>query len=84
MTQFKWEEMFGFYVLKQSARQESPAFLQFLQCVRREHEKFSKSYFDASREDWTVRFGLLRAGMADGEQRHDPLGLEISCSDNNG
>ena len=69
MSQLEWEELFGFYILKTPGKQKSPAFADFLERVQREYQNFSKSFFDASREDWAVRFSRLRSWLMESNDR---------------
>jgi hypothetical protein len=69
MSQLEWEELFGFYVLRNPERQISPTFAHFLECIQREYRTFSKSFFDASREDCAVRFSRLRGWLMESNDR---------------
>jgi CHAT domain len=69
MTQSEWEELFGFYVLKEPERHKRPAFLKFLEYVQQDYQNISKSFFDASREDWVVRFSRLRGWLMESNDR---------------
>jgi len=63
MSQLEWEELFGFYVLKNPERQSNAPFLGYLERVQRDYRSFSKLFFDVSRQDWGVQFSRLRGWL---------------------
>lgn len=62
MSEGEWKVLFGFYHPIKQPR--SPTFLDFLSRVQAESRNFSKTYFEASRDEWYARLEGMNAWLS--------------------